>query len=305
MEIIDFFVKNYAGMHKSGVLIRPLRYMTRSLSCKLISLYLRHSGYKKAKRDIPVIVSLTSFPERINYVWQIVECMLRQTYRPQKIILWLSKDEFPNEDTIPSSLSERISDKFEIRFVDQNIRSHKKYHYVSLAYPDCYAFLVDDDLFYSTDLLERTWKEHEKHPESVIVNYGYEMTYDDDERLLPYSKWRKCFKYSTSPNLFFGTGGGTLFKPSALYKDLTDIKLALELTPIADDIWLNAMVRLAKLNMVMLPNGLILPYKIKNKRLLATQNINEGRNDKQLDSVIQYYLRTISVNPFANSVKKQ
>lgn len=305
MKILDIFVKSYAKMHKSGALLPPLRYFTRSLASRWIPFYLSHSGYKKAKQDIPVIVSLTSFPERINYVWQVVECMLRQSYRPQKIILWLSKEEFPDKATIPHSLSERVGDRFEIRLVDKNIRSHKKYHYVSQANPDGYVFLVDDDLYYATDLLERTWKEHEKHPDAVIVNYGYEIAYGEDGSLLPYRKWGKCFKYSTSPNLFFGSGGGTLFKPSALYKDLTDIKLALELTPIADDIWLNAMVRMAKLKMVMLSNGLILPYKIKNKNLLATQNINEGLNDKQLNNVIQYYLRTIGVNPFAESVKRR
>lgn len=72
-----------------------------------------------------IIVSLTSFPARINNVWLVVECMLRQTVHADKIILWLSKDQFPSDDCIPFSLKKRISDVFEIRMVSGDIRSHK------------------------------------------------------------------------------------------------------------------------------------------------------------------------------------
>lgn len=235
------------------------------------------------------IVSLTSFPARINTLWQVVECMMRQTYQPAKIILWLSKEQFPDGSGIPASLKDREGDIFEIRIVEGDIRSHKKYHYVSKEYPDSLVFLIDDDIYYPTDILERTMETHQNHPEAVICNYGYHMRYNDKGELVPYNEWPIEHSYSMDDDLFFGSGGGTLFKPSWLYKDLTNIELALKLTPIADDIWLNAMVSMVGCEKILLPNGKILPVFIKEDVKLATQNKEQNGNDKQLHGIITHY----------------
>lgn len=215
--------------------------------------------------------------------------MMRQTYQPAKIILWLSKEQFPDGSCIPASLKDREGDIFEIRIAEGDIRSHKKYHYVSKEYPDSLVFLIDDDIYYPTDILERTMKTHQNHPEAVICNYGYHMSYNDKGELMPYNEWPIEHSYSMDDDLFFGSGGGTLFKPSWLYKDLTNIELAMKLTPIADDIWLNAMVSMAGREKILLPNGKILPVFIKEDVKLATQNKEQNGNDKQLHDIITHY----------------
>ena len=245
-----------------------------------------------------LIVSLTSFPARINNVWQVVECMLRQTYQPDKIILWLSKEQFPTEESIPQSLRDREGAVFEIRMVDGDIRSHKKYYYVSKEYPDALIFLIDDDIYYPTDILEKTVKTGEANPDAVICNYGYHIGYNDDGSLKPYNRWPRIFRCGIDNHIFFGSGGGTLFKPKQLYKNLTNINLARELTPIADDIWLNAMVRLAKRNVHLLDNGLILPVTIKNDVKLATQNKGLDMNDVQINKLNDYYKKKVGFNVF-------
>ncbi len=214
---------------------------------------------------------------------------MRQTYQPAKIILWLSKEQFPDGSGIPASLKDREGDIFEIRIVEGDIRSHKKYHYVSKEYPDSLVFLIDDDIYYPTDILERTMETHQNHPEAVICNYGYHMRYNDKGELVPYNEWPIEHSYSMDDDLFFGSGGGTLFKPSWLYKDLTNIELALKLTPIADDIWLNAMVSMVGCEKILLPNGKILPVFIKEDVKLATQNKEQNGNDKQLHGIITHY----------------
>lgn len=235
------------------------------------------------------IVSLTSFPARINNVWQVVECMMRQTYQPAKIILWLSKDQFPEGSGIPASLKEREGDMFELRIVEGDIRSHKKYHYVSKEYPDSLIFLIDDDIYYPTDILERTMKAHKDYPEAIICNYGYHKSYKENGEMMPYNSWPKEYAFSISDDLFFGSGGGTLFKPSWLHEDLTNIELAMKLTPIADDIWLNAMVSLAGREKILLPNGLILPVLIEENVKLASQNKGQNGNDEQINRIMTHY----------------
>lgn len=37
---------------------------------------------------------MTTIPSRIDKVWIPIECMMRQSCKPDKILLWLGKDEF-------------------------------------------------------------------------------------------------------------------------------------------------------------------------------------------------------------------
>ena len=214
--------------------------------------------------------------------------MLRQTYQPAKIILWLSKEQFPNPDELPDSLKSRVGDGFEIRMVDGDIRSHKKYYYVAKEYPESLVFLVDDDIYYDSGILERTMKAYQEHPNSIICNYGYRMLRDKEGNLMPYNSWPRELHYSEGKELFFGSGGGTLFRPCELHKELTNIEKARELAPIADDVWLNGIVRLSEKNIVLLDNGQILPIANKNNVTLASDNKGHSENDVQLKNVTSF-----------------
>lgn len=236
-----------------------------------------------------IVVSLTSFPARIDNVWQVVECMKRQTLKPRKIILWLSKDQFPLEGTIPQSLKEREDDVFEIRVVEGDIRSHKKYHYVSKEYADDYVFLIDDDIYYSTTILENTWRAHLIYPEDVICNYGYIIRVNELGNLTTYNSWKPVYEEMRGNNLFFGSGGGTLFKPREMYEDLTNIEQAMDMAPTADDIWLNAMAKKAGKQITLLRNGYILPIANKENITLSSVNVGKSQNDVQLKRVWDYY----------------
>lgn len=248
-----------------------------------------------------VIITFTSFPTRIEYVWIVVRCMKHQTVLPHKIILWLSKKQFPDE-IIPQNLLNEIDNLFEVKFVDEDIRSHKKYYYASKAYPGKYLFLIDDDIFYPANILERTWEEHLKDPASVICNYGYRIGYNKNGGLRPYNSWRYVYNNTKGYNLFFGSGGGTLISPSKLYEDFLNIDLARNLTPIADDIWLNAMTKLAGIPCHMLDNGPILPIIIPSNQRLTSLNLGECQNDKQIKSICEYYKKEIGIDPFSQRI---
>ena len=297
MNILNLLVKSYARLNYYPGLpfwaLTPFRWVLRFIAKHILPSYMAKPTNHEHKQMTDIIVSFTSFPARIDNVWQVVECMMRQTYMPHKILLWLSKEQFPTPDSIPVSLRQRENDIFQIRMVDGDIRSHKKYYYVSKEYPNSLIFLIDDDIYYDTQILERTVKAHEENPEAVICNYGYHVTYDTDGNLKPYNKWTHETGTSYSPDLFFGSGGGTLFRPSDLPPDLTDIDSALSCCPIADDIWLNTMVRLAGRPIVMLRNGIILPIFNANNVELRTQNQDQSKNDQQLQAVNSHYKQQI------------
>ena len=305
MNALNILTGLYARLHNySGVpywLLTPFRKCVRSIANKMLPEYLAKSHHTKSKRENGVIISFTSFPSRINDVWQVVSCMLRQTLQPRKIILWLSSDQFPTRESIPESLKRLEGDVFMIRMVDGDLRSHKKYYYVAKEHPDDYVFLIDDDIYYPSTIVEKTWRAHLAHPDSVICNYGYHMRYSEDGILVQYRQWQQCFDDSDADDLFFGSGGGTLIKPSVLLPLLTSIDLALKLTPLADDIWLNAIVRLKKVQIQLLQNGLILPIAIKDNVKLASDNLVQSKNDEQLKNVIDFFVELCRINPFARA----
>ncbi len=304
MNKLDLLVSSYSKLHNyKGIpywIMTPFRRMIRSIVNHQLPKYLNSENKQTAKTQTDTIVSFTSFPARIENVWQVVECMLRQTYQPKKILLWLSKEQFPSKEELPKSLLERENDIFEIRFVDSDIRSHKKYYYVSKEYPDSLVLLIDDDLYYPTYMIEEMIKKHDQYPDTVISRYGYIRKYDNNGDLLPYKEWNEISGASDSKHLFFGSGGGTLIKPSALYKDLTNKDLFLKLTPIADDIWLNAMVDLAGLSINKIKFGLILPVKgCESNVTLCLENVAGGQNDIQINNIREYYKQELNKELFA------
>ena len=58
----------------------------------------RALGITENKRDTKIIVSLTSFPERMDDVHYTLYSLLNQEFKPDEIILWLSQEEFPNKE---------------------------------------------------------------------------------------------------------------------------------------------------------------------------------------------------------------
>lgn len=88
-------------------------------SKKDFSLVCQNSGREK------IIVSLTSFNKRIGRVWIVIESILRQTCKPDMIILWLSKEEFPSMECLPKKLLRLQKRGLIINLREGNLMSHK------------------------------------------------------------------------------------------------------------------------------------------------------------------------------------
>ena len=290
MNLLDFCTYTYGILRSNNkiasLVFKPMRIIIRCFANKKLPKFLSVPVPYSLSNDEKVIVSLTSFPARINEVWQVVECMKRQTVRPYRILLWLSKEQFHEKCLVPEKLLKMQDEIFLIKMVDGDLRSHKKYYYVAKQYPDYLVFLIDDDIYYPSDILEKSLINYKLFPQSVICNYGTQITYDDFGRHLPYSQWKTN---NSKENVFFGSGGGTLFNPVDFHKDLTNIELAQKLTPTADDIWLNAMARLNGTRIILISNRLILPINYLKNEELSTINNGMSQNDAQLLAIERHY----------------
>lgn len=256
----------------------------------------------KEKRGKRIIVSMTSFPARIGSVWQVVESLIHQSMQPDMIILYLSKIQFPGlfED-LPSNLLNLQKRGLQIVFVEGDIRSHKKYFYSFQSFPNDLVITVDDDVFYHPDAIKSLYVKYLEIQKGVVANHTAVINYIDKE-LLPYSKWsEEGFMSSDSllPRLQIGVGG-VLYEPSTLYKDVLNIELALQLCPLADDIWLNVMTRLNGLHVYATPLNLIyLPVYIKENTTLCSVNDGQNMNDKQIKQIRNYYSDHLDVDVYS------
>jgi hypothetical protein len=238
------------------------------------------------------IVSLTSFPARINRLWLVIESILRQTNKPDKIILWLSNEQFSGLGSLPGNLKE-------IRFCDGDLRSHKKYFYAMKEFPEDIIITIDDDIFYKSKMIKDLSDYNNRYPNTVISQYCKRITWKNNI-IESYKNWPPL-KNESSPsvNLFFGTGGGTLFPPYSLDYHVLITELFMNLTPTADDVWLNAMCRLHKtpIKNIQLYPGL-LPVTNSSDVMLYESNNWMNQNDVQIQAVKNFFEKEININPF-------
>lgn len=303
--IQDLFCDIYSSIENRNPILRQirfysvLRWLTRRTANIVLPIAFRCCPAKAtvaAKRSPKLIVSLTTFPARIRKIWLVLECMMRQTVLPDKIILWLSKEQFDSVASLPASLLRMQARGVEIRLVDGDIRSHKKYVYALQQYPDDILVTVDDDIFYRSTMIADLLRQHKACPEAVVTRYAHNMRYDADGALLPYTQWENNATDGT--HLFFCSGGGTLFPPHCLHTDVLRTDLAMQLCPCADDVWLNAMARLQQTPVVHLSGKeTVLPVLGRNDITLFSTN-EIGGNDRQIHQLTAYCRTHYNTNPF-------
>lgn len=312
--MVDFFDNLYSSViNKNKFLFKIkfysfLRFSIRILANLIIPIYFlsthKNNRYalKKTNRSTErIIVSLTTFPLRISKVWLVVESILRQSHQPDKIILWLSKEQFATLEMLPARLLKMQDRGLEVRLCEGDLRSHKKYYYSFKEYANDVIVTVDDDILYPTDMIESLMNSHKQNPLSVVCRYAFRMCYKNN-KLMKYNSWSQLYNYvPPSYETFFGSGGGTLFPPNSLHCEVLNKNVFSTICFLADDIWLNAMVRLNNVNIVKVNcSNTLLPVINKNNTTLYSVNVGENQNDKQLQNVSAYCLVKYNTDPFLN-----
>lgn len=253
------------------------------------------SGITTEKRAVPIIVSVTSFPARINDVWISLEILFRQTVRPDMIILWLAESQFPDKK-LPDSLVKLQSRGLTIRFC-QDLRSHKKYYFAMKEFPEACIITFDDDLYYDKNVIKRVVDLYEKHPDCICTNRAHEIKIKDGI-VQPYNKWNHNAKNILFPsNALLQTGGaGTLYPPKSLPESAFDKNLIQTLCFHADDVWLKLMATLNDKKIVThsFYNKDFLTVKSSQLEKLVTKNVFDGGNDKQFQEVCNQFSITPS-----------
>jgi len=191
--------------------------------------------------DGEVIVSLTTYGERINDCYLAIVSLMYQTVRANRIILWLSEQEFKGKP-LPKSLCTLRECGLTISYT-KDLKSYKKIVPTLLQYPNDNIITVDDDVIYPVDFIERLVTAYNKNSDFVYFYRGCRIAFDRKGNVLPYRKWNS--PSNEQPQLNLPTGiGGVLYPAGCFHEDVTKDELFTKLCPKADDLWLKVMCML-------------------------------------------------------------
>jgi hypothetical protein len=247
------------------------------------------SGVQGAGRAVPVIVSLTSYGPRLSSVIICIETLLRQTVRPDRIILWLAH----NEEIAGMAATLRRLEKrgLEVRRCP-DWRAYKKIIPTIRENPDATIVTADDDVFYPRRWLERLLRAYEGDPGVIHCHRSLIMRLAGDGKLAPYVNWTSGNANAGEASfLVFPTGvGGVLYPPRSLDARVVDDRTFMELSPHGDDIWLKAMSLLTDTQCKQtddFPRGYLhVPHS--QTVSLWHVNVDQGANDEQLRRVFAH-----------------
>lgn len=295
-KVVDFFNK-YKLLAINSKTFSFNAKVYNNLSNNLVQIYTELLGIQKTPKDfninLPVVISLTSYPKRINSVAKVISSLLNQTVKVNKIVLWLGKDKFlDGENSLPKELIELKNKGLEISW-NEDLGPHTKYIYAVKAYNDSILITVDDDINYPNNIVEDLLVSYSKYPYAISARRVHLINCNDTE-ILSYNTWKLNYQKVLFPShALIATGvGGVLYPPHIFNfnKEIFNKENILKLAPMADDLWLKIMELISNVPVVLATKNCKLEY-IENTQDdgLWHTNVDCLQNDKQLKSLLITY----------------
>ncbi|MBP9753171.1 MAG: hypothetical protein KBD31_05140, partial [Proteobacteria bacterium] len=200
------------------------------------------SGVTTQKRDQEVVISLTSYPERMPTTWAAIESLLRQTEKPDRIVLNLFEGEFPDKK-LPWPIEQQLNRGLEINWSPINRKVFLKVIPTFQKYPNAAVVAFDDDNIYPNDRLKVLLDAYKEHPDCVI-GQDVRVIPSIDGVIPPVAYWLLT-GYTTpneemEPAFNLAPEGyqGILYPPHSLFDHFDDATFYERLCPTDDDIWM-------------------------------------------------------------------
>lgn len=276
-------------------LVRAFRYYKYLLLSTIANWLITHvevEHLSMIKAHNNITASLTTFPSRINQIRYAIISIMMQTMRPAKVILWLAREQFPDEK-IPDNLKDLCKYGLEVRFCD-DLRSHKKYYYAlqEQKYGEV-VITFDDDIIYHPLTIERIMRKHNEYPDSIVCSQVHVMTFDVDGSIKSYNQWSNFKDGMNNPNQDFMplTGSGCLYPYNAMPEVTFDKELLKECAFTADDLWIGCLARISgrPICIVDKPANVFSVVKSSQTQHLGQINCIEDGNDRTIKRMVESF----------------
>ena len=252
MKFVQYF-DGHIVINFFGLLIR-VKHSFKYKCPEVVECGIKHSPSPTRSEGEKIIVSLTSFPARINIVVKTIKTLLTQTLKPDAVILWLAPEQFPNgEKDLPQELLDLKQYGLTIDWY-KDIRSYKKIIPTLKKYPNAVVITTDDDIYYAPDTVESLYKSYLEHRNEVHAHRCDWLKVEMDvQEISPRPNFpsikggndtcdaqtqKKVIKWEKTRELYLDrhrdvasfhnrlTGyGAVLYPPNCFYKDVCDESL--------------------------------------------------------------------------------
>ena len=258
-------------------------------------------GITSKKRSQKLIVSLTSHPPRIHTASIAINTLLKQSLKPDKVILWLAESQFPQkEKDLPEDLLRLINFGLEIKWC-KDLKSYKKLVPALKEYPNDVIVTADDDLYYPETWLSNLYSVYLKNPQYIHAVRVVKMKIVKNS-IVAYKAYEEQLLDFSEPSLFNQTmtGAGCLFPPNCLHEDIFDTNNFLYLVPTHDDIytWIMAVLKNTKIRVVNGYNAPIMVIENTEKSGLCKINNIHGAGiepEEAFKRMIKKYPQVLSI----------
>ncbi|THJ67841.1 glycosyltransferase family 2 protein [Arthrobacter echini] len=230
--------------------------------------------------DAPLVVSLTTYGDRVGAAAVAIESIARGRIKPSRIVLWM--DDAVLYEERPAALRRLEGRGLEIR-LSENYGPHTKYYPFVRSQREHQLPLVtaDDDIMYPQDWLNRLYEAYELHPSSINCHWASRILLTG-EHLASYHTWPNCT--DTTPGFSnFGLGVSGVIYPPAMLTALAARGAAFrELSPTADDVWLHWTAlrsRIPVRQISPVPRHFALIPGTQGRTLMSTNNVEGSGND--------------------------
>ena len=310
-QIHIYSAYKFAPLNKKEEIKNTATFFAKKYNKKILGediKYIKNRQYYKVRMFNEIIISLTSYPARINTVHLTIESLLNQSLKADKIILWLAEEQFPNkEQDLPQQLLNLIPQGLAIDWY-HDISSYKKLIPTLKKYPNSIIVTADDDNMYSKNWLKKLYNSYKKHPKDVQAHRVTKFKYKNG-KFITIAGGQDYYKGASYLNKLTGVGG-VLYPPNCFYKDILNEELIMKLAPTNDDqwFWLQAALNGRKVRVVNKPDIKI--NYIPDTQETALCKINDNGEKlfwKDFNRLIEYYpkLKSILVNEYRFTKIKQ
>lgn len=188
-------------------------------------------------RDQYLLVTLTSFPGRINIVHKTIRSILNQeVIKPDSVELWLAGSQFPKrEKELPRELLKLTKLGLNICWCE-DIRSFKKLIPALMVHPLDVIVTADDDVFYKRDWLKKLYTAYLKDKKSIHCHKATKFYIDDGNRYCAIGGGKDYYPQSSYLNKLVGVGG-VLYPAGSLNEEIFNSEVFQKYAPTNDDIW--------------------------------------------------------------------
>ena len=249
-----------------------------------------------------IIVSLTSFPARMETTHLAIESIIKQSLRPNKIILWLYEKEFPEkEKNIPKQILKFQSSGLLIKYYPTNLKSHLKLIPTLKLYPNSLIITIDDDIYYKRDMIEKLYNSYLKNPKDIHAHRISKMVFNKNKNNFDIlNEGIHYYNISTYLNILNGVGG-VIYPPNCFNNDIFNETLLFNLAKTNDDLWFWVQAVLKGTKIQVVEKGYPLLENIKGSQTIALGKINNWGPRlfyKDLKKIFDYYknLKKILIN---------